>query len=165
MAGPPAPLAPPPAPPAGAAAPLGPTPGPAPGSTPGPTAWHTPAGLGAATVLGTIALGLGDPNTTHVPLCPLKFLTGLDCPACGSLRAVHGLAHLDVPDALGHNALFVLLVPFLVLGWGVWMGRSLGHPVLGDRRWPRHTGLALLVVAAVFAVARNTPAFAALASA
>lgn len=152
MAGSSSSLAPPPAPPGP------PPPEPIP-------AWQAPARLGAAAVAGTLLLGAVDPSTHHVPLCPLAALTGLDCPACGSLRAVHDLAHLDLAGAFGHNALFVVLAPFLVLAWAAWMARSLGYPALGTRRWPRHTGWALLVVGAVFAVARNLPAFASLGSA
>lgn len=67
-----------------------------------------------------------DPSARDVPLCPLKAITGIYCPFCGSLRAVHALAHLDLATALDHNVLFTLSVPFLVVGWVVWLGVSRG---------------------------------------
>ena len=30
------------------------------------------------------------------PKCPFKVLTGLDCPGCGSQRAIHSLLHWDI---------------------------------------------------------------------
>lgn len=101
-----------------------------------------------------------DPTSTHVPLCPLAFATGLDCPLCGSLRSVHALASGDVGAALDHNLLVTATLPLAVAAWALWLARSLGRPVLPRLRWPRRTGLAVAGVAAVFFVARNLPALA-----
>lgn len=114
--------------------------------------------MGGLVVGGTGAVALVDPTATHVPLCPLAFATGLDCPFCGSLRAVHRLTQGDVVAALDHNLLFTVSVPALVTVWGIWLLRSLGHPVLPRWRWPARTGPVLLAVAVAFAVARNLPA-------
>ena len=92
----------------------------APVEAPGPAAtadasgpWSGPVVVGALAVAGTALLAAVDPSARDVPLCPLKAITGLDCPFCGSLRAVHALAHLDLATALDHNVLFTLSVPFL----------------------------------------------------
>jgi hypothetical protein len=45
------------------------------------------------------------------PRCPFLMLTGLQCPGCGSQRAVHSLLHLDVMSALHYNALLVVSLP------------------------------------------------------
>ena len=124
--------------------------------------WRAPALAGTVIVLGTAALAVVDPTTTHVPLCPLQFLTGLDCPGCGSLRAVHALTHLDVAAAADHNVVFTAAVPFLVLGWLAWLAAALGA---GDRlpdlrRHPRVLGLVATVVLVAFTIARNLPRFA-----
>lgn len=47
------------------------------------------------------------------PRCPLHAITGLHCPGCGSLRAVHSLLHGDLASALHFNALLILSLPFL----------------------------------------------------
>ena len=115
---------------------------------------------GVVAAVGTLVLAVGDPNTTDVPLCPLHALTGLDCPFCGSLRAVHALTRLDVGAALDHNVLFTAAVPAIVVLWTVWLVRSLGRPTLSRWDLPRRTGPVLLGVALVFGVLRNLPALA-----
>ncbi|MBA3282590.1 MAG: DUF2752 domain-containing protein, partial [Acidimicrobiia bacterium] len=122
--------------------------------------WTAPVTTGVAALAGTVVLAVGNPNTTHVPLCALKAVTGLDCPLCGSLRAVHSLTRADLATALDHNVLFTVSVPFLVLGWTLWLSRSLGRPLVPDRPLPRLAKPALLAVALAFAVIRNLPAFA-----
>lgn len=37
------------------------------------------------------------------PRCPVKWLTGLDCPGCGSARALHSLLHGEFAKALAYN--------------------------------------------------------------
>lgn len=109
---------------------------------------------------GTALVVAVDPTTTHVPLCPLAFATGLDCPLCGSLRSVHALSAGDVGAALDHNLLVTVAAPFAVAAWVLWLARSLGRSALPRLRWPRRTGLVIGVVALVFFVARNLPALA-----
>jgi hypothetical protein len=45
------------------------------------------------------------------PRCYFHALTGLDCPGCGSLRALHQLLHGNVEIAFGLNPLLVLAIP------------------------------------------------------
>jgi hypothetical protein len=45
--------------------------------------------------------------------CPFHVLTGLYCPGCGSLRALHHLLHGDLAVAFEFNPLTVLSLPFL----------------------------------------------------
>jgi len=51
------------------------------------------------------------------PKCPLKHLTGLDCPGCGSQRALHHLLNGEVEKSFWQNPLLFLLVPYLLLGF------------------------------------------------
>lgn len=122
-----------------------------------------PLRVGAAALAATAVLAVGNPNTTHVPLCPLKAVTGLDCPLCGSLRAVHALTRGDIAGAANHNLLFTVAAPFLVLAWGWWLLDTLdrrppGTPLVEAYR--RHATLLRWVGVAVlvtFAVVRNLP--------
>lgn len=52
--------------------------------------------------------------------CPVKHVTGLDCPGCGSTRALGALTRLDLGAALDHNALVPLALVFVVASWALW---------------------------------------------
>ncbi len=131
-----------------------------------------PLSVGALVVAATVYLGAVDPNEAgHYPLCPTKALTGLDCPGCGGLRAVHSLAHGDLVGALDHNALVVLLVlPVAVIAWARWLRRSWrgeqrSQAVAGPGPWwsRREVVYGVLGLVVAFTVARNigsVPAFA-----
>ncbi|WP_437920562.1 DUF2752 domain-containing protein [Sphingobacterium sp. LRF_L2] len=59
------------------------------------------------------------------PKCPVKGLTGLDCPGCGSQRAIHALLHGDFMQAFHYNALVIPFIPYIVLGF---LYRSIRNP-------------------------------------
>ena len=54
-------------------------------------------------------------STVWMPRCPFRLLTGLDCPACGSQRALHAVLHGAWAEALGYNPFLVISLPYLVL--------------------------------------------------
>ena len=47
-------------------------------------------------------------ETWWFPSCPLRALTGWQCPFCGSLRAVHALLHGAPRSALDLNPLVIV---------------------------------------------------------
>lgn len=98
-------------------------------------------------------------ETGHYPTCPSLWLTGWYCPGCGSLRALHDLAHFDVVGALGMNPLAVGVVPWLLWRWIAWMLAAAGRPIRRTLApaWVLY-GLAAGVV--LYGVARNLPMFA-----
>lgn len=76
-----------------------------------------------------IVYSLFDPATTSwMPKCPVHELTGWSCPGCGSQRALHALLHGNFEGLYYHNALLLILIPFLAL---------LTIAELNRRRWPR----------------------------
>ena len=91
-----------------------------------PDAARAPLVTGACVLAASAFVALVDPNEPgHYPLCPTKYLTGLDCPGCGGLRATHDLLHGDIAAALDHNAFVVLVViPAMVLLWAAWLVRA-----------------------------------------
>lgn len=92
----------------------------------------------------------------HYPTCPSLWLTGFYCPGCGSLRAVHDLANLDLAGAWGMNPLTVLVIPWLAWRWLAWVLERIGHPV--HRRPAPSWALYLLFAGiCVYTVARNVP--------
>ena len=71
------------------------------------------------------------------PRCPLHSVTGLDCPTCGSLRAIHQLLHGHVRAAYALNPLLFYLVPAGLL--------LVFRPIRNHCRWLLWPALALLV--------------------
>ncbi|MDQ1734248.1 MAG: hypothetical protein QOH56_499 [Pseudonocardiales bacterium] len=119
----------------------------------------TPAAPLVTAGVGLAALGVLyniNPNTTHVPLCPLHALTGLNCPLCGATRATYALLHGDVATALHDNALYVAGIPFLLVLWWRWYcDNRNGTP--GIARLPAYLSRSLIVLAIVFGITRNLP--------
>jgi len=70
-----------------------------------------------AAIIGIILLYIFNPVTSSIyPPCPFHALTGLYCPGCGSLRALHQILHGDLSRSFGLNPLMVLSLPFLAYG-------------------------------------------------
>lgn len=120
------------------------------------TVLTTPVVVAGAALSALGGLVFVNPNTTHVPLCPLHALTGLNCPLCGATRASWELLHGHLGAALHDNALYVLGLPVLLMLWWRWfeVSRS-GAPAA--RMLPRWLSRSLIVLALVFGVARNLP--------
>lgn len=120
-----------------------------------------PLGTAAGVAAVTLALHLRDPHEQGSwGLCPLKAITGWNCPLCGGLRAVNDLGHGQLAEAAHSNLLFVASLPLLVAIWALWVRR--GWSGSGPRlRVPaglvRSLGIGYLVLAVAFAVFRNTP--------
>ncbi|EDM45492.1 hypothetical protein SCB49_06782 [unidentified eubacterium SCB49] len=51
--------------------------------------------------------------------CPLKYTTGIECPGCGSQRAIHQLLHGNIATAFGLNPLLIISLPLLIYGLGL----------------------------------------------
>lgn len=51
------------------------------------------------------------------PECPFRTLTGLYCPGCGTLRALHALGNGHIGEAFGHNVLTVMFLPYMLFMW------------------------------------------------
>jgi hypothetical protein len=115
---------------------------------------HLLAAGGGCVALAVV--GLVDPSRHALtPPCPLRSLTGLDCPLCGATRATHALLHGDVVRALDLNALYVVALPVVAVLLLAWL-RSGELPALARRR---SVVVAVVVLTAVFTVARNVPPF------
>ena len=122
-----------------------------------------PVLVAAAAAAAVGVVGVVDPNEPgRYPTCPFLAATGRYCPGCGSLRAVHALAHGDVGAAVGLNVLAVGGILLLAAIWLRWVAARAG----GRRRAalaPAPAVWALLTVVVVFGVVRNLPLGASLA--
>lgn len=93
--------------------------------------WRITAGVAVAFAVAAalVLLYRMDPSDSVLaPKCPFHLLTGLDCPGCGSQRAIHSLLHLQFGEAFRYNAMMVISIPFLIL---------LVLAYLNRKRWPR----------------------------
>lgn len=116
-----------------------------------------PATMALGAVCGCAFIALVDPNEAgRYPVCPTRALLGIDCPACGTLRGLHALSRGHLATALNHNVLLLLAVPIGTVIWWRWVMTALGRPV-SERELPSWAVPAAIVVATVFAVARNLP--------
>lgn len=93
------------------------------------------------------------------PKCPFHTLTGLDCPGCGSQRAIYSLLHGDLRQAISYNLLLVISLPFLL----VQLSYKIRSFILKrDIRWKilYHplTPKIIFVIVMIFWIARNIPA-------
>ncbi len=71
--------------------------------------------LSSIIVLAAIILYYFNPAGSQLyPSSPFRALTGLYCPGCGSLRAIHQLLHGHFLAALDLNPLMVLATPYLI---------------------------------------------------
>lgn len=126
----------------------------------GPAALLGPAAVAVAGASALVVLAKVDPNSPgHYPTCPFFFLTGMYCPGCGSLRALHDLTQLDVVGAWGMNPLLVLVVPVLLGAWVAWTVRTY-RGVPRRRVLPAVWINLFLAFVLVYWVARNVPALA-----
>lgn len=119
-------------------------------------AWAAPVAVGIVALGGCAVLAVVDPNQPgRYPLCPFRAVTGLDCPGCGTLRAIHALTGGDLARAAEHNLLTVVLLPVLTVAWLRWLGASLGR----GRSWalPPAVTYGIVGVIAAFWIVRNLP--------
>ena len=113
-------------------------------------AWAGAAVFAALFAL-TATVSPGQPG--HYPSCPFRAITGYACPGCGSLRALHDLAHGHFTTALTHNAMLVMMLPVAMAAWfRAVMGRT------GAAATPRWLCCAAVAVLTVWTVVRNLPA-------
>lgn len=131
----------------------------------GPTRsrWRTlgvPLLVGGAAAGSIALLHVRDPHVQgSYGICPFYALTGLWCPGCGGLRAVHNLTDGRLLDAVHSNVLVLpLLVGFAVV-WGRWALRRWRGLPPNPFPFAMSWGTLWIIVAVLtaFTVLRNTP--------
>ena len=89
------------------------------------------------------------------PRCPIKMLTGYDCPSCGAQRAIHAALHGNIADAIRYNLFLVVAVPFFLLALAASLlknrvGRAISLHILTPR-----AGFAYIVLYIIWWITRN----------
>ena len=113
----------------------------APGAAPARVSSPPAARLRGPALVGTAGAGLAaaliarDPHTSGSwPTCPFLALTGVPCPGCGGLRAVHDLMAGDLAGALSSNAWAVLTAVLVTGTYVVWVVSRVGGVRQGRSR-------------------------------
>lgn len=111
-------------------------------------------GITAALLLAALYFYFDPAGSVWFPKCPFLVVTGLQCPGCGSQRAIHALLHGDITTAWHTNALFILELPlilFLFLAWGL----RHRYPSLRRLLSARPFILTLLTLIVLWTIVRN----------
>ena len=91
-----------------------------------------------------------------IPKCVWRLLTGTQCPACGSQRALNALVHGHLGQALSYNYFFILSIPYALVAVLVsWY--NFGHSLDGLKRLAFHpiTLKAYVILFFAWWIARN----------
>ena len=116
-----------------------------------------PLGVAAAAAVVVTTIGALDPNVAgHYPTCPWLALTGTYCPGCGSLRAIHALAHGDPATAVARNPLAMIAIGWLAVWFVVWARRTVTG-WKGTTMAPAWVLYGIVGVVLTYWVARNVP--------
>ena len=107
---------------------------------------------------GAAYLFMFEPGKTgFFPVCLFRFLTGYQCPGCGSTRAMHQLLHGHVVAAFELNPFFLLAIPFLLYTLVRYSVIVMRGGVPRQNTLPAPYIYALFVVVVSFWIFRNTP--------
>jgi uncharacterized protein DUF2752 len=120
--------------------------------------WRVSAAvLLALGLTATTLLFCFDPSShDFYPTCLFHKATGMYCPGCGSLRALHQLLHGHISTAFHFNPLLVLSLP--LCGWlgGLYCFRMIHHRTARARVSPKWIWIGLAIILA-FSIWRNLP--------
>jgi hypothetical protein len=112
--------------------------------------------VGIATA--AVVLFLFEPAaSSFYPPCLFHYATGLHCPGCGTLRALHCLLHMDLLQAMGRNPLMMLCLPFVAyayVSYGLLALRGRSLPGTPGRAW---LAWAVFGVLTTYWAVRNLP--------
>jgi len=89
------------------------------------------------------------------PKCPVYHFTDTKCPGCGSQRAINQLLNGNLTGAFSYNALLVIALPYLLVGF---IGQEI-DPIRKSRFWDifyrNNATIIILVIVIGYWVFRN----------
>ncbi len=90
------------------------------------------------------------------PQCTFHKMTGLDCPGCGSQRAIHHLLHLRIKESFFSNPLLVIAIPYVLLCLYLeYFGGKESFPRLRKALYSKISVWGILIVILLFWIIRN----------
>jgi hypothetical protein len=115
--------------------------------------WHYGACAAAVLAAVFVLFWFNPSQYAFYPYCVFYKTTGLQCPGCGSLRALHQLLHGNLLEALRLNTLLVLALP----GLSIWALRHFLRQGNGPSIKKGFWLWAALAIVLLFGIARNLP--------
>lgn len=119
--------------------------------------------LGSCLCAGATAFLFAVDPARHAvyPQCYLYQTTGIYCAGCGATRALYALLHGRVLTALHDNALFIVVLPYLLAtvgayAWKSWRANAWAETHIEGRALAR-AGIWLFLILLAFMVVRNLP--------
>ncbi|PWS32463.1 DUF2752 domain-containing protein [Pedobacter paludis] len=92
------------------------------------------------------------------PECPFHKYLHLDCPGCGSQRAVHALLHGHVLSAANYNLLMVLSIPLLLVHFSLKVYSQITKKDFALKIWYHpSTPKIIFAIVILFWITRNIP--------
>lgn len=112
----------------------------------------------ALLIAGSVYLYVFEPGKTgFFPVCLFRAFTGLNCPGCGSTRAMHQILHGHFVAAFMLNPLFLLALPFLLFALIRYSVIVMRGGIPRPNAMPASVLYALFVIIVSFWIFRNTP--------
>ncbi|HEY0762016.1 MAG TPA: DUF2752 domain-containing protein [Pyrinomonadaceae bacterium] len=112
----------------------------------------------ALLIAGSVYLYVFEPGRTgFFPVCLFRLFTGLNCPGCGSTRAMHQILHGHFFAAFMLNPLFLLALPFLLFALIRYSLIVMRGGIPRPNAMPASALYALFVIIVSFWIFRNTP--------
>jgi len=96
-------------------------------------------------------------RTGFFPICMFRFLTGYQCPGCGSTRALHQILHGHLVAAFMLNPLFLIALPFIFYAFLRYTITVVRGGVPRPNALPASYIYAIFFVVVSFWIFRNTP--------
>lgn len=96
-----------------------------------------------------------DPSVFPFPKCPFKSLTGLECPGCGSQRAIYHVLHGNIAESIRLNILFLPAIFYGLIGWVTSSFMPSYWPVVQRKFYGLTAAYVALTVIMMFWIGRN----------
>jgi hypothetical protein len=107
---------------------------------------------------GAVYLFIFEPGRSgFFPICPFRFLTGFQCPGCGTTRALHQILHGHIVTAFTLNPLFLISIPFILFAFLRYSIIVLRGGVPRQNALPAPYIYAIFFIVLSFWIFRNTP--------
>ncbi|WP_312556170.1 DUF2752 domain-containing protein [Empedobacter brevis] len=92
--------------------------------------------------------------------CPSNLFFGINCPGCGSQRAIHHLLHFEFIEALQYNALLIIAFPFLMYITLIWLYNFIFEKEIRIKLFYKNRFVwTLFFIVIVYGIIRNIPIY------